>query len=79
MGTYLLAVQIFRRILVKGKIIDGKKKIYVSHQCNFTDMAEDELYKYFGEQRYCYYLVFPTICLILSITTNKTIYFQQEQ
>lgn len=50
-------MQIFRRLLMKGKIIDGKRKIYVCYQYNFMDMAEDELYKYFGEQLNSYYLV----------------------
>ncbi len=57
LGTYQLDMQIFRRLLMKGKIIDGKKKIYVCYQHNFMDMAEDELYKYFGEQLNSYYLV----------------------
>lgn len=42
--------KIFNKILVKGRIVGGKKQVFLCFQYNFLDILEEELYKEFEEQ-----------------------------
>jgi RNA polymerase subunit RPABC4/transcription elongation factor Spt4 len=42
--------KVFKKILVKGRIVNDKKEVFLCFQYNFLDIVEDDLYKDFEEQ-----------------------------
>jgi len=39
--------KVFNKILVKGRIVEGKKHVFLCFQYNLLDISEEEIYKEF--------------------------------